>query len=287
MMIAVVRADFLPSSYSRQQKPLLLVHVLTSSNHDDCTAAVQSATLTAATLAAATLAAPELRARQADGAQPLADRQQPARVAPRCELDAETHATASCRRTMPRSISSTSSATASGVNDCNGLPVRKDLWYEWTAPSTNSVRFETGGTNADGSPRVVHLSNLCTEILEYTSPDEVAVCNLASTALPRLAANGVSSGSDGTTATAPASATDTTHLPALVPSPRPRGARRAARGGRAVGNELPGRALPRGGPRGAEPRGLLRGALRRLGEEASELIGDSIGAALSLGFVLE
>merc|ERR1719502_2620751 len=30
----------------------------------------------------------------------------------------------------------------------------------------------------------IHCSNLCTEIIEYTSPDEVAVCNLASIALP-------------------------------------------------------------------------------------------------------
>ena len=29
-------------------------------------------------------------------------------------------------------------------------------------------------------------SNLCTEIVEYTAPDEVAVCNLASIALPRF-----------------------------------------------------------------------------------------------------
>lgn len=33
-------------------------------------------------------------------------------------------------------------------------------------------------------------SNLCTEILEYTSPDEVAVCNLASIALPMFVKNG-------------------------------------------------------------------------------------------------
>lgn len=33
-------------------------------------------------------------------------------------------------------------------------------------------------------------SNLCTEILEYTSPDEIAVCNLASIALPRFVTNG-------------------------------------------------------------------------------------------------
>eukprot|EP00959_Pyramimonas_sp_CCMP1952_P204309 4272906-Pyramimonas_sp.AAC.1 len=29
----------------------------------------------------------------------------------------------------------------------------------------------------------IHCSNLCTEIIEYTSPGEVAVCNLASIAL--------------------------------------------------------------------------------------------------------
>ncbi len=34
-------------------------------------------------------------------------------------------------------------------------------------------------------------SNLCTEIVEYTSPDEVAVCNLASLALPRYVIGGV------------------------------------------------------------------------------------------------
>ena len=31
----------------------------------------------------------------------------------------------------------------------------------------------------------IQSSNLCTEIMEYTAPDEVAVCNLASLALPR------------------------------------------------------------------------------------------------------
>jgi len=33
----------------------------------------------------------------------------------------------------------------------------------------------------------IHSSNLCTEIIEYTSPDEVAVCNLASIALSTFA----------------------------------------------------------------------------------------------------
>jgi len=33
----------------------------------------------------------------------------------------------------------------------------------------------------------IHCSNLCTEIVEYTSPDEVAVCNLASIGLPAFA----------------------------------------------------------------------------------------------------
>jgi ribonucleoside-diphosphate reductase alpha chain len=36
----------------------------------------------------------------------------------------------------------------------------------------------------------IKSSNLCTEIIEYTSADEVAVCNLASLALPRFVING-------------------------------------------------------------------------------------------------
>ena len=34
----------------------------------------------------------------------------------------------------------------------------------------------------------IKCSNLCTEIVEYTSPDEVAVCNLASIGLPMFIA---------------------------------------------------------------------------------------------------
>ena len=37
----------------------------------------------------------------------------------------------------------------------------------------------------------IKSSNLCTEIIEYTSPEEVAVCNLASIALPRYIIDGV------------------------------------------------------------------------------------------------
>lgn len=36
----------------------------------------------------------------------------------------------------------------------------------------------------------IKSSNLCTEIVEYTAPDEIAVCNLASLALPRFVING-------------------------------------------------------------------------------------------------
>ena len=36
----------------------------------------------------------------------------------------------------------------------------------------------------------IRSSNLCTEIIEYTAPDEVAVCNLASIALPMFVENG-------------------------------------------------------------------------------------------------
>ena len=38
--------------------------------------------------------------------------------------------------------------------------------------ASNEKCNQTGATNDDGSPRVVHLSNLCTEILEVTDQDE-------------------------------------------------------------------------------------------------------------------
>jgi len=45
--------------------------------------------------------------------------------------------------------------------------------------------------NQTGKPgAVVHLSNLCTEIIEVTSKDEIAVCNLGSINLQRMVKNG-------------------------------------------------------------------------------------------------
>ena len=46
--------------------------------------------------------------------------------------------------------------------------------------ASNEKCNQTGDTNEDGSPRVVHLSNLCTEILEVTDQQNTAVCNLGS-----------------------------------------------------------------------------------------------------------
>ncbi|MSX00455.1 MAG: ribonucleoside-diphosphate reductase subunit alpha [Actinobacteria bacterium] len=52
---------------------------------------------------------------------------------------------------------------------------------------------QTGMNAADGTPNVVHLSNLCTEILEVTNQAETAVCNLGSVNLGAM----VSPGKDG------------------------------------------------------------------------------------------
>ncbi len=46
--------------------------------------------------------------------------------------------------------------------------------------ASNEKCNQTGSVNDDGTPRVVHLSNLCTEILEITDQDNTAVCNLGS-----------------------------------------------------------------------------------------------------------
>ena len=44
---------------------------------------------------------------------------------------------------------------------------------------------------------VIQCSNLCTEIIEYTAPDEVAVCNLASICLPRFVKDDLPTGFAG------------------------------------------------------------------------------------------
>jgi ribonucleoside-diphosphate reductase alpha chain len=75
----------------------------------------------------------------------------------------------------------------------------QDLWF-----AIMESQIETGTPymlykdHANGKSNQKNLgtiksSNLCTEIIEYTAPDEVAVCNLASIALPKF----VEQGSDG------------------------------------------------------------------------------------------
>ncbi|KAJ3502396.1 hypothetical protein NLJ89_g8905 [Agrocybe chaxingu] len=75
------------------------------------------------------------------------------------------------------------------------IPAQK-LWY-----AILEAQIETGGPfitykdHANNKSNQKNLgtiksSNLCTEIIEYSSPDETAVCNLASLALPSFVANG-------------------------------------------------------------------------------------------------
>jgi ribonucleoside-diphosphate reductase alpha chain len=68
----------------------------------------------------------------------------------------------------------------------------QDLWFKIL-----ESQIETGtpymlykdAANAKSNQQnlgTIKSSNLCTEIIEYTAPDEVAVCNLASLALPKF-----------------------------------------------------------------------------------------------------
>ncbi|MGD1840809.1 MAG: ribonucleoside-diphosphate reductase subunit alpha [Thermonemataceae bacterium] len=72
----------------------------------------------------------------------------------------------------------------------------QDLWFEIL-----EAQIETGtpymlykdACNSKSNQQnlgTIKSSNLCTEIVEYTSPDEVAVCNLASLSLPRFVREG-------------------------------------------------------------------------------------------------
>ena len=53
-------------------------------------------------------------------------------------------------------------------------------WMTFKDPSNARCNQTSDVTPAGETPRVVHLSNLCTEILEVTSDAETAVCNLGS-----------------------------------------------------------------------------------------------------------
>ncbi|KAH7925582.1 hypothetical protein BV22DRAFT_1088728 [Leucogyrophana mollusca] len=75
------------------------------------------------------------------------------------------------------------------------VPAQK-LWY-----AILEAQIETGGpfmcykdaANAKSNQKnlgTIKSSNLCTEIIEYSSPDETAVCNLASLALPSFISGG-------------------------------------------------------------------------------------------------
>jgi ribonucleoside-diphosphate reductase alpha chain len=103
---------------------------------------------------------------------------------------------------------------APGLSDCHGEEFERlyekyeregraretikaqELWFE-----VLESQIETGtpymlykdaanGKSNQKNLGTIKSSNLCTEIIEYTSPDEVAVCNLASIALPKYVATG-------------------------------------------------------------------------------------------------
>ena len=97
-----------------------------------------------------------------------------------------------------------------GLSDCYGEEFEKheregkaretikaqELWFE-----VLESQIETGtpymlykdaanGKSNQKNLGTIKSSNLCTEIIEYTAPDEVAVCNLASLALPKFVTQG-------------------------------------------------------------------------------------------------
>ncbi|MCG3176762.1 MAG: hypothetical protein MOGMAGMI_01723 [Candidatus Omnitrophica bacterium] len=68
----------------------------------------------------------------------------------------------------------------------------QDLWFavleSQIETGTPYILFKDAANRKSNQRNLgtIKSSNLCTEIMEYTSPDEVAVCNLASIALPRF-----------------------------------------------------------------------------------------------------
>jgi ribonucleoside-diphosphate reductase alpha chain len=68
----------------------------------------------------------------------------------------------------------------------------QDLWFEvleaQIETGTPYILYKDHANRKSNQKNLgtIKSSNLCTEIIEYTSPDEVAVCNLASLALPKF-----------------------------------------------------------------------------------------------------
>ncbi len=103
---------------------------------------------------------------------------------------------------------------APGLSDCWGAEFEKlytsyevagkarktvkaqDLWFKilesQIETGTPYVLYKDAANSKSNQQNLgtIKSSNLCTEIMEYTSPEEVAVCNLASLALPRFVIDG-------------------------------------------------------------------------------------------------
>ncbi|MBL7859495.1 MAG: ribonucleoside-diphosphate reductase subunit alpha [Cyclobacteriaceae bacterium] len=68
----------------------------------------------------------------------------------------------------------------------------QDLWFEilesQIETGTPYILYKDAANKKSNQKNLgtIKSSNLCTEIMEYTSPDEIAVCNLASIALPKF-----------------------------------------------------------------------------------------------------
>jgi len=71
----------------------------------------------------------------------------------------------------------------------------QDLWFEilesQIETGTPYILYKDAANKKSNQKNLgtIKSSNLCTEIMEYTSPDEVAVCNLASLSLPKYVNN--------------------------------------------------------------------------------------------------
>jgi ribonucleoside-diphosphate reductase alpha chain len=72
----------------------------------------------------------------------------------------------------------------------------QDLWFEilesQIETGTPYILYKDAANRKSNQKNLgtIKSSNLCTEIMEYTSPEEVAVCNLASIALPKFVTDG-------------------------------------------------------------------------------------------------
>ena len=66
----------------------------------------------------------------------------------------------------PHAFDNTAATPTPGLSDCNGLPVRKDVWFLWTAPNTARITFDVCGQTTLETRVAIYDGNDCNNLVQ-------------------------------------------------------------------------------------------------------------------------